>query len=68
MMKILILEDRGIYVEEQEVEMPYPQAQQWVNSGYAEFVPVVQKSKAKAAEPKKAEPKKAKAKEEPKAE
>ncbi len=62
-MKTLILKDRGIYVKGAEVEMSYPQAQQWCNSGYAEFAPVEQKAAAKP----KAEPKKVEAKAEAKA-
>lgn len=56
-MKIKILKDRGIYVAGKEVEMSYPQGQQWINSGFAELV-------VPEAKPKKAKPKAEESKEE----
>ena len=37
-MQIRILEARGIYKEGQEVDLTTAHAEQWVNSGFAEFV------------------------------
>ena len=40
-MKVLILEDRGIYKKGKEVEMARPKGQQWIDSGYAESDKIV---------------------------
>lgn len=56
-MKVLILEDRGIYKKGAEVEMCRSKGEQWINGGFAELV--VEKAEPK----KKAEPKAKKAKE-----
>ncbi len=65
-MQIRILEARGIYKEGQEVDLTTAHAEQWVNSGFAEFVvqerpakkPAEKKPVAKKVEPKKVAPKK----------
>ncbi len=36
-MKIVILQDRGIYKEGQEVDLTGAHAEQWILSGYAEL-------------------------------
>lgn len=57
-MLVRILENRGIHIEGAEVEMARAQGEQWILSGFAEYVPPVVKAKPKA-EPKaevKAEP------------
>ena len=53
-MKIVILEDRGIYKKGQEVDLTYPHARQWVISGFAEYVDKGMKREL----PKKVEPEK----------
>jgi len=66
-MRIKILVDRGIYKAGAVIDTPYRHAEQWVNSGFAEYVPI----EVKAAAPKKEKPagkppKKRKAPKEPK--
>ena len=46
---VRILENRGIYVKGQEVEMARAQGEQWINGGFAEYVPPAAKPKPKAA-------------------
>lgn len=50
-MKIVILEDRGIYKEGDIVNSPYRHALQWVMSGYAEYADGREAPKPKKEEP-----------------
>ncbi len=46
-MKVLILEDHGIYKAGQEVEMARAKGEQWIVGGFAEYVPPAPKAKPK---------------------
>ncbi len=45
---VRILENRGIYVKGQEVEMARAQGEQWIAGELAEYIPPVVKAKPKA--------------------
>ncbi len=60
-MNVVILEDRGIYKKGQEVEMDRAQGEQWINGGFAEYVPPVAKKAKPKPEPKAEEEKPKKA-------
>ena len=50
-MQIRILKDRGIYKAGQEVDLTTAHAEQWVNSGFAEFVAQERPAKKEAKKP-----------------